>query len=485
VLHIGSTVAVHAAARRDGGRVMAKFRVARVLALAAGLMALAHAAPDARAAVFNPETFMLPNGMQVVVIPNRRAPIVIHMVWYKVGAADEPRGKSGIAHFLEHLMFKGTKTVPPGEFSKIVARNGGQDNAFTTQDYTAYFQKVARDKLELVMRLESDRMRNLVLTDKVVLPERDVVLEERRSRTDNEPSSQLYEQTQTALFMHHPYRIPVIGWKHEIEKLTTKDAMDFYARFYAPNNAILIVAGDVNAAELKPLAEKYYGVIPRGPDITRDRTAEPMRYAAARLEMKSPRAGEPSWSRAYLAPSYRTATGNEAYALQVLSEIMGGGATSRLYRKLVEEEGVASSAGVWYGANDYDSSTFHISASPREGDRVDGVETAIDAEIALLLKDGVTEDEVKRAQNSMIASAVYARDSLRAAPNVIGRALTTGGTIADVESWPERIRAVTAAEVNAAAKMLFVAKNSVTSVLLPDGERRQRRGRRASGDGKS
>ena len=208
------------------------------------------------AAVFNPESFVLKNGMQVVVISNRRAPVVSHMVWYKTGAADEPRGKSGIAHFFEHLMFKGTKSVPPGEFSKIIARHGGRDNAFTTQDYTAYFQIVARDKLDLVMRLEADRMRNLVLTDAEVLPERDVVLEERRSRTDNNPGSQLWEASRAALFLNHPYKIPVIGWKHEIERLTTKDALDFYRRYYVPNNAILIVAGDVNAKELKPLAEK-------------------------------------------------------------------------------------------------------------------------------------------------------------------------------------------------------------------------------------
>ena len=179
---------------------------------------------------------MLSNGMQVVVVTNERAPVVVHMVWYKVGAADEPIGKSGIAHFLEHLMFKGTKSVPPGEFSKIIARNGGMDNAFTSQDYTAYFQKVARNKLELVMRLEADRMTNLTLTDKEVLPERDVILEERRSRTDNDPGAQLYEASRAALFINHPYRFPVIGWKHEIEELTKKDALQFYKKFYNPNN---------------------------------------------------------------------------------------------------------------------------------------------------------------------------------------------------------------------------------------------------------
>ena len=314
----------------------------RVVVLAALLLG---SAPDAGAVVFSPKSFMLANGMQVVVVTNRRAPIVAHMVWYKIGAADEPRGKSGIAHFFEHLMFKGTKSYPNGEFSKIVARNGGTENAFTTQDYTAYFQKVARDKLELVMKLEADRMSNLILTDKEVLPERDVVLEERRARTDNNPAAQLYEASQAALFLNHPYKNPVIGWKHEIAALTTKDALDFYRRYYVPNNAILIVAGDITVAELRPLAEKYYGTIARGADIVRNRVSEPPQLAARRVEMKSPRVGQPSWSRYYTAPSYRTAKGTQAYALEVFSDIIGGGTTSRLYRSLVVDQGIAAAAG--------------------------------------------------------------------------------------------------------------------------------------------
>jgi len=436
-------------------------------ALLLGLLVVAAAPASVRAAVFSPQTFTLENGLEVVVVTNRRAPIVVHMMWYRVGAADEPAGKSGIAHFLEHLMFKGTKSVPPGEFSKIVARNGGTDNAFTTHDYTGYFQKVARDKLELVMGLEADRMQNLVLTDRVVLPERDVVLEERRSRIENDPSAQLYEQTQTALYLHHPYRIPVIGWKHEIEKLTTGDALDFYRRFYAPNNAILIVAGDISAEELRPLSEKYYGPVPRGPEIARRRAAEPPRYAATRLEMESPRAGQPSWTRYYTAPGYRTANGREAYALEVLSEIFGGGATSRLYRALVVEKGIASSAGSWYSPNDFDMSSFGLSGSPRQGHDIAALEAAIEAEIAKLLADGVTEDEVARARNSLLAGAVYARDSLSTAPNIFGRALTTGSSVEDVEQWPERIEEVTAEDVNAAARRLFTPRNAVTGILRP------------------
>lgn len=444
-------------------------RCMRVLQIGALLLVavLAGWHSQARAAVFNPETFTLSNGMQVVVITNRRAPIVAHMVWYRVGAADESEGKSGIAHFFEHLMFKGTKSVPPGEFSKIVARNGGSDNAFTTHDYTAYFQKVARDKLELVMKLESDRMTNLVLTDAEVLPERDVILEERRSRTDNNPGAQLYEAAQAALFLNHPYRIPVIGWKHEIEKLTTQDALNFYRKFYVPNNAILIVAGDVTADELRPLAEKYYGPIKRGRTIVRKRVSEPPQLASRRVELESPRVGQINWGKSYIAPSYRTAKGNEAYALQILAEILGGSSTSRFYRGLVVEKGLAASAGAWYSPNRLDRGVFGVSLTPRPGTDLATAEAALTAEINRVLKDGVTSAEIATAKKSLVAGAVYARDSLGAAPNIIGGALATGQTIESFEAWPERITAVTLNEVNDAARSVLIDARSVTSVLKP------------------
>jgi len=416
-------------------------------------------------AVFNPESFMLKNGMQVVVIPNRRAPVVFHMVWYKTGAADEPQGKSGIAHLFEHLMFKGTKSVPPGEFSRTIARHGGRDNAFTSQDYTAYFQIVARDKLDLVMRLEADRMQNLVLTDNEVLPERDVVLEERRSRTDNNPASQLWEATRAALFLNHPYKNPVIGWKHEIERLGTRDALEFYRRYYVPNNAILIVAGDVNAKELKPLAEKIYGVIPPGEKILRTRIKEPPQIASRRVELFSGRVGQPSISQTFLAPSYATAEGGSAYALLVLAEIFGGSTTAKLYRSLVVDQEIASSASAWFSPDSLDYGTFVVSASPRPGVLIEKVEMALQAAIIKLLKDGVSEEELKRAVSSMVASSVYARDSLSAAPNIFGQALSTGRTILDVESWPDRIKRVTVDDVNAAARAILRSESSVTAIL--------------------
>lgn len=421
-----------------------------------------------RAEVFNPETFTLDNGMQVVVISNHRAPIVQHMVWYKVGAADEPIGKSGIAHFLEHLLFKGTERFAPGEFSEIVARNGGQENAFTSSDYTGYYQTVARDRLEIVMELEADRMTNVRLTDEVVLPERDVILEERSSRIDNDPGSQLREMMNAALYLNHPYRIPTIGWEHEMRALTTQDALDFYKQWYAPNNAILIIAGDVTAAEVRPLAEKYYGVIPAGTVPERVRVSEPTQHAPRRVRLESPRVRQPSVSITYLAPSYASGATEHTYPLLVLDEILSGGATSRLYRELVVKQGIAAGAGSSYSGNSLDLSTFSFYISPRPGQEIVPSEAALRAQIELVLADGVTAEEVAAAKQRLRAGAVYARDSLGGAPNVFGRALTTGQTVEDVESWPDRIDLVTADQVNAAARAVFHENTSVTGELLPD-----------------
>ncbi len=443
------------------------FRAFTWLLLAAPLALSAVTAP-APAAVFNPETFTLANGMQVVVITNRRAPIISHWVWYKVGAADDPAGKSGIAHFFEHLMFKGTKTLAPGEFSKIIARNGGRDNAFTAQDYTAYFQKIARDRLELVMRMEADRMVNLILGDAEVLPERQVVLEERRSRTDNDPSSQFSEQMTAAQFLAHPYGRPIIGWAHEIAELDTADALAFYRRYYAPNNAILIVAGDVTAKQLRPLAEKYFGVIPARPVPPRMRPQEPPQLAARRVTMLSPRVREPSWSRSYLAPSQNRGETRHAYPLLVLTEIFGGGMTSRLFKSLVVEQKLATSAGTYYDDVNVDHSRFYISATPRIGTSLEDLEAAVDAEIKRLLEGGVTADEVRRAKARSHAEAIYARDSLYRAVRAFGSALTAGISVAEVEAWPERIDAVTVEQVNAAARHVLKARGSVTGILKPE-----------------
>jgi zinc protease len=421
----------------------------------------------AKAQVFSPETATLANGLQVVAINNPRAPVVAHMVWYRIGAADEPPRKSGIAHFLEHLMFKGTKDIPPGEFSKIVANNGGRDNAFTSYDYTGYFQNIARDRLELVMRMEADRMSNLILTDAEVNPEREVIREERRSVVDNNPRSRLREQMNAALYLNHPYGRPIIGWDHEIQGLTTEDALAWYRAYYAPNNAVLVVAGDITMAELKPLAEKYYGAIPAKPVPARLRPTEPVPQAARRIELKDARVRQVSLNRTYLAPSYVAGETEHADALQLLAEIFGGGVTGRLHRALVLDKPLATGAGAYYDPDSLDLTGFGISASLRGEAKLEDLEAALEAELRRLIEEGVTEEEVARAKIRLRAAATYARDSLQGGARAIGTAIVTGTGIEQVETWPQRIAAVTAAQVTAAARAVLREERSVTGLLLP------------------
>lgn len=417
--------------------------------------------------VFHPETFTLDNGMEVVVVANHRAPVVAHWVWYKVGCADSPPGKSGLPHFLEHLMFKGSKEISPGEFSKIVARHGGNDNAMTSYDATAYYQMIAKDRLELVMAMEADRMVNLDLADRHVYPERDVILEERRSRVDNEPGALLGEQLMAAQFLHHPYRLPVIGWLHEIASYTREDALDFYRQWYAPNNAILIVAGDVTAAELRPLAEKTYGAIPARPVAPRRRLAEPPQHAERRVTLHHERVRQASLMRSYLAPSFTSEGKEHAHALELLNEILGGGGTSRLFRAIVVEKGLAAGAGSFYRGIAVDQTTFRLFASPRPGVEMAALEAAINAEIERVLVDGVSANELARRRQRMLAEATYARDSLGGAARTFGSALTVGLSVEDIEAWPTRIAAVTPEQVHAAARHVLRRERSVTGLLLP------------------
>ena len=437
------------------------------LIAALGVSLLVFADPASARPWVQPESFTLKNGMQVIVLPDHRAPVVTHMVWYRVGSADEPQGKSGIAHFLEHLMFKGTKKIPPGEFSKIVARLGGNDNAFTSYDYTAYFQRVALEKLPQVMEMEADRMANLQLDDAVVLPERDVILEERNTRTDNNPAALFSEQVEAAQFLSHPYGRPVIGWRHEMEQLTTQDALDHYRRHYGPDNAYLIVAGDITAASLRPMAEKYYGAVKSRGIPARVRPMEPPQLAARHLEMTDDRVAEPNWQRSYLAPSHNRRADGDPDALEVLSQILGGGATSRLNRTLVIEKAIATSAVAAYQGAALDYGQFYIQATPRAGQTVPALEQEVENVLAQLLKDGVTADEVDRAKRQMIASAVYAQDSQQSMAQIFGEVLATGRSIEDIVAWPDRIQAVTPERVSAAARAVLRTENSVTGILLP------------------
>ncbi|MFI0843615.1 M16 family metallopeptidase [Mesorhizobium sp. IMUNJ 23232] len=412
--------------------------------------------------------FTLANGMEVVVIPDHRAPIVTHMVWYKVGSADEPLGKSGIAHFFEHLMFKGTTNHKPGEFDAAVASIGGSENAFTSYDYTAYHETVPPDALGTMMALEADRMRNLILTDAVIGPERDVVLEERRSRIEGDPESLLSEEVQATLYQNHPYRVPVIGWMHEMEKLNRTDAVAFYNQYYTPNNAVLVVAGDVEPDQVRKLAEETYGKVARGPDLPpRDRPTEPEQNTSRTVTMTDPRVGIPSFARYWLAPSYRTAEPGEAEALDLLSEILGGGTRSRLYQQLVVKSDAAAGTGAYYDGTALDETSFVVYGSPRDAEGLAKLETSINAEVARIQKDGVSEDELQKAKNRLVRSMIFAQDSPSSMANMYGSALTTGSTVKDVQAWPDKIKTVTAAQVKAAAVKYLNPHQSVSAYLLP------------------
>ena len=435
-------------------------RIALAAVLFAPALAPAHAADMPR-----PETATLDNGLELVVIPDRRAPVVTHMLWYRVGAADEPPGHSGIAHFLEHLMFKGTPSVPDGRFSQVVAANGGQDNAFTSYDYTAYFQRVARDRLGVVMEMEADRMRNLVLDPQVVATEREVIQEERRQRTDNSPGARLNEAMNAALYRNHPYGVPIIGWAHEIAALDRESALDFYDRFYAPNNAVLVVAGDVTMADVLPLAEEFYGPIPRGTEVVRTRPMEPPQTAPRRVRLEDPRVAAPQVSRLYQAPSARTAAGEDA-ALDVLAEILGG-RTGRFYQGLVVDRAIAAGAGAYYQSTALDYGVFALYATASDGTDAAALEAALDETLQAFLAEGPTAEELDRARRSLIASAVYAQDSQSTLARIFGSALTTGLGVDEVLAWPDRIRAVTADDVMAAARAVLVPEASVTGVLVP------------------
>lgn len=417
-----------------------------------------------------PATFTLPNGLQVVVIPDHRTPVVTQMIWYKVGSADETSGKSGLAHFLEHLMFKGTSKHPTGEFSQTVLRVGGNENAFTSTDYTGYFQRVPKEQLGRMMEFEADRMTGLVLMDENVLPERDVVLEEFNMRVANNPEARLTEQIMAALYLNHPYGRPVIGWRQEIEKLDREDALAFYKRFYAPNNATLVIAGDVEADDVRPMVEQTFGAIPAQTTIParRVRSQEPEPAAPRTVTLSDPRVEQPGLRRYYLVPSATTAAAGEGPALDVLAQLMGGGNNSYLYRRLVVDRPLAVTAGAAYHGTSLDATQFTISASPRPGVEFSQIEQAIDELIADIRQTAVRAEDLDRVKTQLIAEAIYAQDNQATLARWYGGALTTGLSIADIRSWPDRIRAVTAEQVSDAAQKWLDKKRSVTGYLIKD-----------------
>jgi zinc protease len=427
-----------------------------------GLIMPAAAAPDVT-------HFTLKNGLEVVVIPDHRTPVVTHMMWYKVGAADEEPGKSGLAHFLEHLMFKGTAKNPAGRFSQVVGTIGGQENAFTSSDYTGYYQRVTRDKLKEMMEFEADRMTGLVLTDDVVKPELNVVLEEQNQRVANSPGAKLGEEVVAALYLNHPYGRPVIGWRHEIEKLTRDDALAFYRKFYTPNNAILVIAGDVTADDVKKLAEETYGKVARVSELPpRKRPQEPEQRSVRTVTLSDPRVAQPSLQRSYLVPSAVTAKAGEAEALDVLSHILGSGMNSRLYRSLVVDKQLAVSAGAWYQGSALDETRFGLNATPRPNVTLPQLDEAVDAVVAELAEHGVTADELERAKTRLVADATYAQDNQATLARWFGGGMTSGLTVEQIRTWPDRIKTITADQVRDVARQWLDKRRSVTGFLVKD-----------------
>ncbi len=413
--------------------------------------------------------FTLSNGMEVVVVEDHRAPVVVHMVWYRAGSADEKPGVSGVAHFLEHLLFKGTDTMEPGELSKTVAENGGTDNAFTSYDYTAYFQRVAADRLELMMRMESDRMVNLNLDDQDILTERDVIIEERNQRTENSAGALYREQANAAQYLNHRYGVPIIGWKHEMEQLSLEDALDYYQQYYTPNNAILVVAGDVTPDGVRALAEKYYGVIPPNEALPeRARPQEPPQTGERRLIFRDPRVAQPYVSRSYLAPERDAGDQKQAAALTMLAEVLGGGQTSFLSEKLQFGSKQALYAAAYYSGMSLDDTTFGVYIVPVPDLSLSDAEAALDAALEEFMTEGVDPEHLARIKRQIGASLIYARDDVSALARQYGSAMTQGLTVKDVQDWPDILQAVTAEDIMAAARLVFDKEKSVTGWLMTE-----------------
>ena len=413
-------------------------------------------------------TYTLDNGMDVVVIEDRRAPVVVHMVWYKVGSADEPEGQSGVAHFLEHLMFKGTDMLAPGEFSQVVAANGGSDNAFTSFDYTGYFQRVAADRLDLMMQMEANRMTNLALTPEDISTERRVVLEERAQVTDSNPGALAREQLMAAQYQNHRYGVPIIGWQHEVAQLDMPELTAFYERHYAPNNAVLVVAGDVDPQDVLALAREHYGPIPANADLpARARPTEPPQRAERRISYVDPRVSQPYLVRSYLAPQRQSGAQDDAAALVYLAELLGGSPfTSELGRALQFDTQTAIYTNASYGGMSLDATTFSFVVLPSEDVSLPEAEAAMDDVIAGFMDSEIDPARMEAIRTQLRASEIYALDDAQGLARRYGTALTTGLTVADVQAWPDILQAVTPAQIKDVAARVFGRNSAVTGWIV-------------------
>lgn len=414
--------------------------------------------------------YQLDNGMQVVVKPDTRSPVVVHQVWYKVGSNYEKNGKTGISHMLEHMMFKGTHKHEPGEFSKIVARLGGKENAFTSTDYTAYYQVVGKQHLEKVMELEADRMRNVVVPDEEFYKERDVVTEERRWRVEDKPGSKLYEQFKATAFMNSPAHHPIIGWMSDVTNYSPEDARAWYQKWYAPNNATLVVVGDVQPETVHQLAQKYYGVYspekitPPKPQVEVPQEGERRITLKAKTELTKVYMG-------FHAPTLVTAKNDkerqEVYALSVLSSILDGDDSSRIAKNLVRKADVVLGAGAGYDGTDRLTTLFTFSATAAEGKTPADVEAALWAEIEKLQKTPVTQAELDRVLAQSEAQYIYHQDSIQAQANVLGSLISVGLPSDLLDTWVENIRKVTPEQIQAVANKYLHKDKQTVAVLLP------------------
>jgi len=421
-------------------------------------------AVDAHADIFEQT---LRNGLKVIVKEDHRAPVVVQQIWYRVGSMDELTGKTGIAHALEHMMFKGTKSVPPGEFSARIAAAGGRENAFTSYDYTAFFQQLHKSSLPLAMQLESDRMDNLLVSDTEFGKEIKVVMEERRWRTDDEPRSLLQEQLMATAFLEHPYHNPVIGWMDDLLTLKADDVRAWYRRWYEPGNAVLVVAGDVKASEVFAMAQRYYGKIPAHALPARKAYTEPQQLGIKRIVVKAP-AELPYLIMAYHAPALRDPAHDwQPYALEVLAGILDGNGSARLNKSLVREQQLASSVDAGYDSTSRGPALFTLEGTPSEGKSVAELEAGLRAQIAQLVKDGVSEEELKRVKAQITAGEVYKRDSVFYQAMQIGELESIGLSYKDIPVMLEKLQAVTGQQVQDVAREFFKDDSLTVAVLDP------------------
>ncbi|MDP1550779.1 MAG: pitrilysin family protein [Nitrosomonas sp.] len=421
-------------------------------------------------ALANPHEYLLDNGLKLIVKQDHRSPVVVTQIWYKAGSIDELNGVTGVAHVLEHMMFKGTEKVPNGEFSKKIAAAGGRENAFTSYDYTAYYQQLHKRSLPMAMELESDRMRNLILTEEEFSKEIKVVMEERRLRTDDQARSLLYEKMMAMAYQAHPYKNPIIGWMNDLENMRVEDAQEWYDRWYAPNNATLVVVGDVDVEEVFKLAQKNYGLIQKRPLLpidARKPQTEPPQAGTKRITVKAP-AELPYLIMGYHAPGIKNvATDWEPYALEILEGVLDGNASARLNKSLVRENQIANSASAGYGAMARGPSIFFLSAVPRAGKTVVELEQALRGEIEKIIKEGVTEEELARVKAQVVASHVYQLDSIYSQAMQLGRLESMGFSFRDVDTILEKLKAVTAEQIRDVAKKYFNDDSLTVAVLDP------------------